>query len=151
MTMAKKLTPRADRSVDRWLGGLILFLVVVSTVAILLSLVGLHWINQNETRDRDTARATAYRLCSRNAIDRAFAHKEVKRRAGVKVMLMLQDVKELAILNCRPNLYGFAAVPMKMPQYLNFMYRYEHHQLTSEELGICPKTPIGAKLVPGRC
>lgn len=146
-----KMTPRADRNVDRWLRGLILFLVTVAGAAVILALIGLYRIDRNETRDRDTARATAYRLCSRNAIDRAFAHTEVKRRAGQKVMLMLQDVHELAILNCKPNLYGYAAVPMKMPQYLSFIHRYERHQLTLEELGICPKTPIGSKLVPGRC
>jgi hypothetical protein len=145
------ISPRADRAVDRRLRSLILFLVVITTVAIGLALFGLWRIARNEERDRDTARATAYRLCSRNAVDRAFAHREFKKRAGVKAMIMLQDVKELAILDCKPNLYGFAAAPMKMPQYLSFMYRYEHHQLTLEELGICPKTPIGSKLVPGRC
>lgn len=102
-----------------------------------------------EQRDRDANRATAFRLCTRNKIDRAFAHSfsldepdELRR---------LQAEEGLPILNCDPNLRGQGATPLSPEDQREFVERWMAGALRPVELGICPQSHIGQRQRPDRC
>jgi hypothetical protein len=111
-----------------------------------------------EVKDRNTNRNTAYRLCSRNAVDRAFAHSSVRRNlaraqgeaAADAAVRELQRPDVLPILNCKPNLVGKGAAPMTPAQQHEFVRRWELHRLSAEERGVCPGSRVGPRR-PGDC
>jgi hypothetical protein len=86
-------------------------------------------------------RATAYRLCSRNRVDRAFAHD----RVGPADARELMRNDGIPILNCRPNLDGRGAQPWSFAEQRAFVRRWRQGRLSNEELGICPESVIGEK------
>jgi hypothetical protein len=96
-------------------------------------------IEQVEADNQRVDRATAYRLCSRNAVDRAFAQSFAtpdERRA-------LQGPHRLPILDCSPNLEGKGAKPLAPSLQDEFVKRWKSRSLTPEERGICPGSTFG--------
>lgn len=121
-----------------------------------------------ERQDRDTNRATAFRLCSRNKIDRAYAHarergipieglpaprpmSRAERRLRVSISRSLMQTPSLVILDCEPNLMGHGARPLPIAEQERFMRRWAAHKLTDEELGICPASRLEGEHPAGRC
>jgi hypothetical protein len=103
-----------------------------------------------EVQDRNASRATAYRLCSRNAVDRAFAHSRVGQQQPDAVKV-LEDPLVLPILDCSPNLQGLGARPMPPREQREFVRRWEQGKLTGPERGICPNRKIGSPVSPDHC
>jgi hypothetical protein len=113
-----------------------------------------------ERRDAAGQRATAFRLCSRNAIDRAFAQSSVAQRAAggrgpavlsrpaaVRAMAAMQDPYVLPVLDCSPNLRGRGAVPYSRAAGRRFVLRYVRRELSAPERGICPGSSIPPRTV----
>jgi hypothetical protein len=98
-----------------------------------------------ERQDRNTARASAYRICARAMVDRAFAHARIRSAGGTPALRKLQRKDGLAILDCTPNLDGLPAKAYTPAQQARFVRRWERGKLTPAELGIC-KQPIGTTL-----
>lgn len=150
---------KAERTTDRWLAGLVAFLIALVSVACFVGWSAIQDVAEVEKQDRETNRATAYRLCSRNAVDRAFAHSSVRRNltrtqgkaAADAAIAELQRVEVLPILDCEPNLEGRGAAPMTPTQQTEFVGRYERGELTPEERGICPGSRLENETEPGRC
>jgi hypothetical protein len=122
-----------------------------------------------EIRDRDTGRATAYRLCTRNKVDRAFAHGRIRgiavrgepsqvpgiptleHKARIRLSRLLMHAPFLPILDCNPNLRGFGAKPLPIPEQERFLRRWSQRQIPPAEIGVCPHSAIGDAIAPDRC
>jgi hypothetical protein len=122
-----------------------------------------------EVKDRDTQRATAYRLCTRNKVDRAFAHGrlrginvkgeppripgpiQLERKARIKLSRLLMAPEYLPILDCAPNLQGLGAKPMSIGAQEKFMQRWSRKQTAPAERGVCPRSVIGGAVRADRC
>lgn len=122
-----------------------------------------------EIKDRDTQRATAYRLCTRNKVDRSFAHGrlrginvkgeppaipgpvQLERRERVRISRLLMQPAYLPILDCEPNLEGLGAKPMSIAAQERFMRRWSLKQTLPAERGVCPHSAIGVKVSADRC
>jgi hypothetical protein len=96
-----------------------------------------------ERADRDQNRVTAYRLCSRNTVDRAFAHSRVRMSAGRAAVAELEKTTSLPILDCKPNLRGRGAKVLLPREQRVFVRRWEQGKLSAEERGICPRAVFG--------
>jgi hypothetical protein len=108
-------------------------------------------IGRIEQTDRNSSRATAYRLCARNMVDRAFAHSSIQRGAGMKAVRRLERVDGIPILDCLPNLEGKGARPMSRSGQRAFVKRWEDGKLSGPELGICPFSEIGLPISSRHC
>jgi hypothetical protein len=136
----------ADRSMQKdWRVWGIALCLVCTVIAIGLVL----WVtNLNnelvgiEKRDRLAMRATAYRLCARAQVDRAFAQSRVGAQ-DKKALAAMQRVDGLPILDCRPNLIGKGAKVFSLADQRHFVQQWEQGTLTPAELGICPQSRIG--------
>lgn len=107
-------------------------------------------IRRVEINDRDTARATAFRLCSRGQIDRAFAHSRIRDAGGSAALRELEQPAALPILDCKPNLIGFPARPLTPDAQRRFVQRWEQQRLTAAELGLCHQR-IGTRITATTC
>lgn len=98
-------------------------------------------VERVEARNRETNNATAFRLCSRNSIDRAFAQSfatpEERRR--------YQGPHGIPILNCDPNLHGKGAKILSPGAQNEFVERWQRRRLSAVERGICPGSTIGGQ------
>lgn len=121
-----------------------------------------------ERTDRDTARATAFRLCTRNKVDRAYAHarerglviaglphpphmtSEERRFRRLFSELLMGD-HLLPILDCEPNVTGHGARPLPVPEQERFVRRWAHRTLQGVDLGICPESTIPGAPSSRRC
>lgn len=103
-----------------------------------------------EKRDRDSSRATAFRLCSRNTVDRAFAHSRVA-SVNPQAARLLENPVFLPILDCKPNLRGISAKPLSPKAQRAFVRRWEEGKLTGPQRGICPNTRIGLPVTDTNC
>lgn len=121
-----------------------------------------------EKMDRDTARATAFRLCTRNKVDRAYAHavtrglviaglphpprmsSEQRRFRRLFSELLMSD-HLLPILDCEPNVTGHGARPLPVPEQERFVRRWAHRTLQGVDLGICPESTIPGAPSSRRC
>jgi hypothetical protein len=142
---------RASTDLDRrsrrvaWLltSSMVLMLMVVLVGGVALK----QTINNRADRKANQAREIAnkrsdqalhkisYRICQREAVDRAFAIARVGAMGGPPARRRLLD--SLPILDCRPNLSGNNAFPMTVRQQLEFAKRFEQGKLSREEQGIC--------------
>jgi hypothetical protein len=151
------------KNTDRWLViGLFMFLLIIVCVVTFVGarLIGEQQqavddikatndrIAQVEIKDRDVQRATAFRLCTRNKIDRAFAHSFSLN--DLNVLRKLQKANGLPILDCEPNLEGKGARVLTPEQQRDFAERWLARELTPVELGICPTSRFG-KIEAGHC
>lgn len=128
---------------------LTLMIVAVAVGASLLRDVNnaVERIERVEAKNNRATRATAFRLCSRNAVDRAFAQSfsEGRERRA------LQDPHVLPILDCRPNLEGRGAEPLSPAAQDEFVRRWQQRKLSDVERGICPGSVIGEEQRPESC
>jgi hypothetical protein len=125
-----------------------------------------------EVKDRNTQRTTAFRLCTRNKDDRAYAHARerglaIKRKDGtwIKAVPMtpkermrrrdfsraLMDTPLLPVLDCDPNVSGLGAVPMPVARQEAYMNDWRKRGLAPVEYGVCPKSAFGRPVYPDRC
>lgn len=122
-----------------------------------------------EKRDRDTQRATAYRLCTRNKVDRAFAHGRIRgiavrgepsqvpgiptleRKTRIQLSRLLMHPDFLPILDCTPNLRGLGAAPMSVAAQERYMRAWGMRHLSPAEIGVCPHSAIGGAVQRDRC
>jgi hypothetical protein len=136
-------------------------------------------LEEIEERDRNNSYQTAYRFCSRDAVDRASSHwfiidqmpkdvlelakqlsnnREIASSSNVRKLVretsseyrkMLEARDGLPILDCKPNINGLPASYMQPRDQRKFVRRWLEGKLTPAEVGIC-STRIG-KSVPGDC
>lgn len=140
------------RTVDRWIiVGLFGFTLILMSVAFFFGAALLKELAAIEKVDRNSARATAFRLCTRNSVDRAFAHSRVGRSEGMRELRKLEAPDGLPILNCAPNLLGRGAAPLSPLQQRDFVRRWEQHKLMPAELGICPDSRLGEQTKVNEC
>lgn len=134
----------------------VLIALLITSVAGILGLVTARRVQKVEKEDRDVARASAFRLCTRNKVDRAFAHSSMqhsdpkKTPWGPKVSYKLMDKQYLPILNCEPNLRGLGAVPLPREEQQAFIDRWEAGELKDIERGVCPYSKFG-QISPDHC
>lgn len=132
-----------DGDQDHWARRIGVFLqrhpIVTAFTLLLLAFgpVGLSMVHQVQ-RDR-TQQATdrkiyaaAYRICQRQAVDRAFAHSAVD--PGYRLFVE----QRLPILDCRPNLFNLPAKPLPREMQKDFVRRFQDGKLTRAEQGLCP-------------
>lgn len=97
-------------------------------------------LSMQERKDNIVQRQTSYRVCARNAVDRAFAHDAVSRGPeGAKAVRHLERV--LPILDCVPNLTGQPAHAMSPLRQRAFVRRWVRNELSLGEQGICSVPP----------
>jgi hypothetical protein len=122
-----------------------------------------------EVKDRDVQRATAFRLCTRNKVDRAFAHGRIRgiavkgepplipgavqlsHTARIRLSRLLMQPAYLPILDCDPNLVGLGAKPLSIPAQEKFIRRWSMKQTRPVDRGVCPHSVIGGKITADRC
>lgn len=145
-----------QRTLLDWIAAAVVLLLIVCCITSLVAYLAAKQANhaievaqQVEAKDRDTSRGTAYRLCTRNRIDRAFAHSSIRKR-DPEIDRQLMGPLYLPILNCEPNLTGHGATTMPVDEQLAFVKRWERGDLTAEERGVCPGSTFGGP-PPGRC
>jgi hypothetical protein len=145
----------------------------------LLAMIGFVWaflvgtpsesdLKRVERMDRDTARATAFRLCTRNKVDRAYAHARERglviaglphpprmnreeRRFRRLFSELLMDSHLLPILDCEPNVVGHGARPMPVRDQERFMRAWARRTLPDVDLGVCPESTIPGPPNSRRC
>ena len=149
-----------------WVLGVLLAALTVSGGTAGLALHNTGELASVERRDRDTNRNTAYRLCSRNKADRAYAHARergiaikglpaprpmsaTERRIRVRVSRALMHTPLLSILDCKPNLTGHGARPLPIADQEAYMRAWAAGELSNEEIGVCPDSRVGPPL--GNC
>lgn len=166
--MTQQQNGPSNRKSDWVLARLIIALLVIVCVAVTVGFIALNRAEHTERLDRDTNRSTAFRLCSRNKADRAYAHtrerglaiagipevpmsaRERERRRDLSRILMQTPL--LAILDCEPNLKGHGARPLPLAEQEKYMDAWRRQQLSPEEYGVCPNTLLeGDPTAPGRC
>jgi hypothetical protein len=125
-----------------------------------------------ERTDRNTGRATAYRLCTRNKDDRAYAHTRERGLAILKAdgtwipaapmtarerlerrdtSRALMATRLLPILDCDPNVSGLGASPLPVSAQEDYMNRWRFGKLAPVEFGVCPRSSFGRPVFPDRC
>jgi hypothetical protein len=125
-----------------------------------------------ERVDRDTGRATAFRLCTRNKDDRAYAHTRERglailkadgtwipatpmsaseRLAAPRHVRALMAKNLLPILDCDPNVQGVGASPLPISAQEDYMNRWRMGKLAPVEYGVCPRSSFGRPVFPDRC
>jgi hypothetical protein len=125
-----------------------------------------------EIRDRNAQRATAYRLCTRNKDDRAYAHARerglaikksdgswiparpmtaAERRRARDNSRVLMETPLLPILDCAPNARGHGAKPLPLAKQESYMNRWRLRGLAPAEYGVCPGSMIGDTAPADRC
>ena len=161
----KRRGSRADRKGDpfEWVVvGLVFFCLVLMVVAVSVAASvlgsfsetvdrvqrGVDEIREVEKTSQDASRATAFRLCSRNAVDRAFAQSFTppgpERRK-------LQSKHGIPILDCEPNLRGLGAQVLSHRDQDVFVRRWVTRNLSDVERGICPGSRFDDKQSSYRC
>ena len=173
-----------DRAPDplEWLVlGLIAFMLVLMIVAVSVAASvlgsfsetvakveeGLRKIERVEEENRDTNRATAFRLCTRDMVQRATLHafirganfkgtpvppQGVEQRAfRLRYSRALMDPAFLPILTCEPNLDGHGARPISLHQQERFMRDLVRRRLSDVERGICPGSRFDETQSQFRC
>jgi hypothetical protein len=110
-----------------------------------------------ERADRDAQRLTAFRLCSRNRADRAFAHwattagRPASEARRIRRM-WLEPLNRIPILGCEPNLRGRGARPLTPREQRRFVRRWTRGEVTLRELGVCPNSRFRQSThPPGYC
>jgi hypothetical protein len=120
-------------------------LCIAAAVISLVTLIGNIVIERRRARDQTTRQLSAatYRICQREAVDRAYAHSFTPRRELAKVE------RSLPILNCQPNVHNRPARPFSSAEQRAFVARFVAGRLTLREQGICrsrlpqaPEQPI---------
>lgn len=105
-----------------------------------------------EANDRRRTFSTAFRLCTRGKVDRAFAHSRVALRGGPPgFSRFLEGIRGLPILNCAPNLRGLSASPLSPRAQRAFTRRWAAGRVTGAQAGICPDSRIGVIPDPSHC
>jgi hypothetical protein len=114
---------------DIWRDAVPVALMALFVWAVLIGTPSQNDLKRVERIDRDTSRATAFRLCTRGKADRAYAHarergipiaglpkpppmKPPERRLRRMFSRLLMDPHLLPILDCAPNVEGHGARPL---------------------------------------
>lgn len=168
----RKLTHRERRSYtphDFWRDFVPLLVIALGAWVLLVGTPSEKDLSRVEKRDRDTQRATAYRLCTRNKVDRAFAHGRIRgiavrgepsqvpgiptleRRTRIQLSRLLMHPDFLPILDCTPNLKGLGAAPMSVKAQERYMRAWGMRNLPPAEIGVCPHSAIGGAVRRDRC
>lgn len=173
-----------DRAPDplEWLVlGLIAFMLVLMIVAVSVAAsvlgsfsatvntveAGLAKIEAIEAKNVETNRATAFRLCTRDMVQRATLHAFIRglefegtprppqtprdRAFRRRYSRALMDPAFLPILDCVPNLRGRGAQPVSLAEQERFMYSLVDRRLSDVDRGICPSSRIGEKQSNNQC
>jgi hypothetical protein len=108
-------------------------LCITAAAISLLTLVGTILVERQRTRDQTTRQLSAatYRICEREAVDRAYAHSFTPRRELAKIE------RSLPILDCAPNAHNLPARPLSSVEQREFVARFVAGRLTLREQGIC--------------
>jgi hypothetical protein len=108
-------------------------LCIAAAVISLVTLIGNIVIERQRARDQTTHQLSAatYRICQREAVDRAYAHSFAPRRELAKIE------RALPILDCEPNVHNLPARPFSSAQQRAFVARFVAGRLTLREQGIC--------------
>jgi hypothetical protein len=106
---------------------------VASATISLVTLVGTVLIERARVKDQTTRQLSAatYRICEREAVDRAYAHSFTPRRELAKIE------RSLPILDCAPNAHNLPARPLSSVEQRVFVARFVAGRLTLREQGIC--------------
>lgn len=124
----RRLTDRLDRRYQKVARGL-----RITTAITLVTLSALVVLERRRATDQTRARldAALYRVCQREAVDRAYAHSFTPRRELVKIE------RSLPILYCEPNTRGEPARALTSAAQRDFVRRFVAGRLTLREQGIC--------------
>jgi hypothetical protein len=153
---------------DYWRDAVPLMLMALFVWAIVLGTPTQKDLQRVERADRDTARATAFRLCTRNRVDRAYAHARerglviaglphpprmsfAERRLRRMFSRLLMDPHLLPILDCEPNVMGHGARPLPVRDQERFVRQWARRVLPEVALGICPDSTIPGAPSSRRC
>jgi hypothetical protein len=122
------LAERLDRRYRR-----VARLCIAAAVISLVTLIGTVLIERARVTDQTTRQLSAatYRICEREAVDRAYAHSFTPRRELAKIE------RSLPILDCQPNVHNLPARPFSSAQQRAFVARFVARRLTLREQGIC--------------
>jgi hypothetical protein len=95
-------------------------LCITAAAISLLTLVGTILVERQRTRDQTTRQLSAatYRICEREAVDRAYAHSFTPRRELAKIE------RSLPILDCAPNAHNLPARPLSSVEQREFVARF---------------------------
>jgi hypothetical protein len=106
---------------------------VASAAISLVTLLGTGVFLVVRQRDQTTRQLSAatYRICQREAVDRAYAHSFTPRRELAKVE------RTLPILDCAPNARNEPARPFTAAQQREFVRRFVEERLSRRQQGIC--------------
>lgn len=126
-----------------WAASLFTAIAILTAVATIIAFENARELGKVEKRDRATSRTTAFRLCSRDNVDRAREHLTTRRREGAAAEAELERPDGNPILDCSPNLNGTGAIPWPPGVQRDFVDRYRDHRLTPSERGVCPGTVLG--------
>lgn len=172
MTGARHVNRRRYTVRDVWRDAVPLVLILLFAWVIVIGTPSQNDLKHVEAVDRNTGHATAFRLCTRNKIDRAYAHtrerglairkadgtwipatpmspKERRRRRDISRALM--DTARVPILDCDPNVTGLGAAPLPVSAQEDFMDKWRLGELAPVEYGVCPKSSFGLPVFPDRC
>jgi hypothetical protein len=124
----RNLSERLDRRYKR-----VARLCIACATISLLTLVGTVLIERARVKDQTTRQLSAatYRICEREAVDRAYAHSFTPRRELAKIE------RSLPILDCAPNAHNLPARPLSPAEQREFVARFVAGRLTLREQGIC--------------
>jgi hypothetical protein len=153
---------------DLWRDAVPIALMILFVWAIIIGTPTQNDLKRVERTDRDTSRATAFRLCTRNRVDRAYAHARERglviaglphpprmsfeeRRLRRMFSRLLMDPHLLPILDCEPNVMGHGARPLPVRDQERFIRQWAHRTLPGVDLGVCPGSTIGGPANPDRC
>jgi hypothetical protein len=153
---------------DIWRDAVPVALMALFVWAVLIGTPSQNDLKRVERTDRDTSRATAFRLCTRGKADRAYAHarergipiaglpkpppmKPAERRLRRMFSRLLMDPHLLPILDCDPNITGHGARPLTVAQQESYMRHWAARTLDGVDLGVCPSSIIGGRADPDRC
>jgi hypothetical protein len=157
---------------DLWRDFVPVALMILFVWAILIGTPSQNDLKHVERVDRDTGRATAFRLCTRNKDDRAYAHTRERglailkadgtwipatpmsakeRRLRRAVSRALMATRLLPILDCDPNVEGLGAQPLPVSAQEDYVDKWRLGKLAPVEYGVCPRSSFGRPVFPDRC
>jgi hypothetical protein len=153
---------------DLWRDAVPIALMILFVWAIIIGTPTQNDLKRVERTDRDTSRATAFRLCTRNRVDRAYAHARERglviaglphpprmsfeeRRLRRMFSRLLMDPHLLPILDCEPNVVGHGARPLPVRDQERFVRQWARRTLPEVALGICPDSTIPGAPSSRRC
>jgi hypothetical protein len=157
---------------DVWRDFVPVALMLLFVWAIVIGTPSQNDLKRVERTDRNTGRATAYRLCTRNKDDRAYAHTRERGLAILKAdgtwipaapmtarerlerrdtSRALMATRLLPILDCDPNVSGLGASPLPVSAQEDYMNRWRFGKLAPVEFGVCPRSSFGRPVFPDRC